>query len=159
MLSTQAAELAEHVEGDVILLGGPRTNEITRRVCELEGLPVYMRDAARVGGTGQVDSRIHWSPTGGEPVVLDTADEGEWAYGFVLRQQNVLAPGQRGRLWVIAGSSTFGTQAAAEWLVANAKTLRKAPETASFVVRAALLGSPARGIRKPELYLPSAAGA
>ncbi|MGY1631513.1 hypothetical protein ACI784_07380 [Geodermatophilus sp. SYSU D01186] len=143
----------EEEEGDVILLGGPRTNAVAAKVCEVQGLPVYMCDAPRADGSGPVDSRIHWAPPGQEPVVLDTADEGDWAYGMVLRHRNVLVDTSPGRMWMIAGTSTYGTQAAAEWLVANTKVLAKAKDTAAYVVRARLIGTPARGIRTPQVHL------
>lgn len=142
----------EDIEGDVILLGGPRTNSVAQKLCAVEGLPVYMRDAPRMNGEGPVDSRVHWAPPGGEVEVFDTADEGEWAYGLVLRHSNVLVPESPGRLWFIGGSSTFGTQAAAEWLIGNQELVRKAEDTMGVVVRARLVSDPPTTIRAPECW-------
>jgi hypothetical protein len=140
-------------KGDLILLGGPRTNAVTELAFAAEGLPVYMRDSRRQDGTGPVDSRIHWHPPGQEePEILDTADEGDCTYGFVLRHQNVLDPGSGSSMWIFAGTSTFGTQAAAEWFSANRETVRMAGDSAAFVVRAGKWGNPVRGITTPTVF-------
>ncbi|MGY1635523.1 hypothetical protein ACI78V_02575 [Geodermatophilus sp. SYSU D00742] len=152
MLSANARP--EDEQGDLVLLGGPRTNSVAAKLCAVPGLPVYMCDAPRADGSGPVDSRIHWAPPGRQPEVLDTADEGEWAYGMVLRHRNLLVDEQPGRLWMIAGTSTYGTQAAAEWVAANQKLLAKAPKDrpAAYVIKARLMGSPAYGIRTPVVH-------
>jgi hypothetical protein len=158
MVLLSADAQPEDFKGDLILLGGPRTNEVTESACAVDGLPVYMRDARRQDGTGPVDSRIHWAPPGREPEILDTADEEDCVYGFVLRHENVLDPGSGSWMWIFAGTSTFGTQAAAEWFIANPQTVRRAGDSAAFVVRAGKWGKPVRGITTPTVFRSVARG-
>lgn len=122
MLSKRAS--GKHLQGDLILLGGPRTNDISERVFSLQHeFPVYMSDGPGAGGV--VDSRIHWRPAGQPAIALPTTDEGTMIYGLVLRSENPLADRPGSRMWVVAGSSTAGTEVAAEWLAQNAAWFKK----------------------------------
>jgi hypothetical protein len=150
MLSEEARP--DDARGDLILIGGPRTNSVTRQAFEVPGLPVYVTDTPRPDDADTVDSRIHWAAEG-DPEILATSDEGDCVYGLVLHHRNVLDSGSRSWLWVFAGSSTFGTQAAVEWFIANRRTVRRAQrrKSVAFVVRAATWPD-GRGITTPETY-------
>jgi hypothetical protein len=90
------------LEADLLLLGGPKSNEISERALRaLPGLPLTVHgNLLSWAGTTYL-GEVH-----GERVVRD--------YGYVIRAASPFAPGRR--LVVVAGSHTFGTVAAARWL-------------------------------------------
>lgn len=146
-LSVDAAP--DDLKGDVVLLGGPRTNPHTARAFSHLSPRAFMADAPRAGTADGVDSRVHWAEDDGTVTVFDTADEGSEAYGLIVRSENTVDGLGPGRLWIIAGSSTFGTQAAAEWVALNQSTVRHWKRNFCTVVRATTIGQPIQGILTP----------
>lgn len=92
--------------GDLVTIGGPKTNEVTRLVLERIAavLPEGFSFETARDGDGTSD-RIVW-----EGATVDGATPGE-VHGVVIRCANPL--GRRGILTVLAGMGTFGTEAAA----------------------------------------------
>lgn len=91
-----------YLESDLLLVGGARNNEITRRAIEsMPGLP-FTAPGNIIDWGGACYEGRRASGT----VVRD--------YGYVVRGPNPFAPGQR--IVIVAGSHTFGTVAAARWL-------------------------------------------
>ena len=113
------------LEADLLVLGGAKNNEITRKL--LAGIPGLPFSApAEV---------ISWSGTDYEGVV-----DGEMVthdYGYVVRAPNPFAPSRR--IVVIAGSHTYGVVAAARWL-AESGAGRKVPADVAVLVEAEVLG-------------------
>lgn len=103
----QQVNLSAHTPGrdletDLLLLGGPKSNEITARaLASLPDLPLTV-DGNLIGWNGA----RYEGAVDGDRVVRD--------YGYVVRAPSPFAPGRR--LVVVAGSHTFGTVAAARWL-------------------------------------------
>lgn len=107
-LDLEKARLSAHVPGhemehDLLVLGGPKNNEVARRLLDAmaESLPF------RLGG-----GDITWGGT----AYRGEATEGEIARdcGYIVRAPNPLNPDKR--VVLIGGWSTYGTVAAARWL-------------------------------------------
>jgi len=91
-------------QGDLITIGGPKTNEVTRVLLEKIDLPVgYGFETATLENGTTVDC-IRWADA---PVTPGPQE----ALGLVIRCANPL--GRAGVLTVLAGVGTFGTEAAA----------------------------------------------
>lgn len=98
-------ELSGHeLEADLILLGGPETNELTASALDL------LRDSLGVAQDGSVilagDHRYE-GQTGDAAVTVD--------YGLVVRTGNPYSPGHS--MVILSGSHTYGTVAAARFLI------------------------------------------
>lgn len=90
------------LEADLLLLGGPKTNEVTGRALDaLPALPLRVDGNVIAWGEERFEGRVL-----GDRVVSD--------FGYVVRAPSPFAPGRR--IVVVAGSHTFGTVAAARWL-------------------------------------------
>lgn len=102
---SQDCDLADPMyHGDLITIGGPKTNEVTRVLLEKTVLPDgYGFETATLENGTTVD-RITWA---GAPVTPGPRE----ALGLVIRCANPL--GRAGVLTVLAGAGTFGTEAAA----------------------------------------------
>lgn len=92
---------------DLVLVGGPKTNEVTRAALAAVPLPEGFGMTSVTTPEGVVTDRIEWA---GEPRI---PAEGE-ALGLVVRCGN---PWGSGVLTVLAGVGTYGTEAAAVALV------------------------------------------
>lgn len=110
--------------GDLITIGGPKTNEIAALVLDRLGLP----DGFGIGivadpTTGESVDRIVWNGSDARSQVELTPAGHQVALGLVVRCQNPIR--RRGVLTVLAGaaasgSGTYGTEAAASALVRDA---------------------------------------
>lgn len=90
------------LESDLLLLGGAKNNEITRRAIQsMTDLPF-----TAPGNVINWNGRRYEGSRSSNTVVRD--------YGYVVRGPNPFAPDKR--LVIAAGSHTFGTVAAARWL-------------------------------------------
>lgn len=98
--------LFEHLEVDLISLGGSKNNQVTRDILSClqkqDGLPITS-DGSTIGCGGQ----IFEAEIDDDGVVMD--------YGFVVRARNPF--NSHRRVVVIAGASTYGTAAAARYFV------------------------------------------
>jgi hypothetical protein len=107
--------------GDLVTIGGPKTNEVTAFVLERIGLPdgfgiASVPDAA----TGETVDRILWNGSDARGQVEVVPAGRQIALGLVVRCQNPIRG--RGVLTILAGaaasgSGTFGTEAAASAVV------------------------------------------
>lgn len=100
-------EIGRELEGDLILLGGPKTNRATQLMLEemeRAGLPL---------GVTQHESKIETHERAFEGTVSggDVTED----FGLVIRTRNPLA--SSGSLVILSGSHTFGTGAAARFFV------------------------------------------
>ncbi|MET7937021.1 hypothetical protein [Streptomyces sp. NPDC005322] len=108
-LDLEKVRLSAHLPGhemehDLLVLGGPKTNEVARRLLAAmaESLPF------RLGG-----GEITWDGTAYRGETIDgeiTRD-----CGYVVRAPHPLTPNRR--VVLIGGWSTYGTVAAARWLI------------------------------------------
>lgn len=90
------------LEADLLVLGGPKNNEIARKLLDrLPHLPFTVDDDVIDWG-----GQLYEGATSGPDVVRD--------FGYIVRAPNPFAPGRR--IVLLAGSHTFGTVAAARWL-------------------------------------------
>ncbi len=101
-------EIGRELEGDLILLGGPKTNRATE---------IALDELAKAGpalGVTQRDSTIQ-TASGDE--FEGTVSDGEVTndYGLIIRTRNPFA--SSGSLVILSGSHTFGTGAAARYFV------------------------------------------
>lgn len=108
-------------EHDLVTVGGPKTNQVTRAVLERLTLP----DGCRLVSEEGVD-RIYWDGADGRARLPNTSDERRYALGLVIRCENPIR--ERGVVTVLAGaagsaSGTYGTEAAASALVLDADLL------------------------------------
>lgn len=110
-----------YLESDLLLVGGARSNEITRRAIEsMPGLPL-----TAPGNTINWEGTLYEGRRAEGTVVRD--------YGYVVRGPNPFAPDRR--IVIVAGSHTFGTVAAARWL-AECGGARDLPEDVAVLVTA-----------------------
>ncbi|WP_103501588.1 MULTISPECIES: hypothetical protein [Streptomyces] len=131
------------LESDLLLLGGPKTNEITgRALAEIPGLPLTVS-----GNVITWDGSRHEGVVATERVVRD--------FGYVVRAPSPFAPGRR--LVIVAGSHTFGTVAAARWLAERGGD-RDVPENVAVLVEAPVLRDGHVGVPK-ELHRVPLSGA
>lgn len=116
------ADEALGVENDqnLLLLGGPKTNKVTRRMLEkLDG-----RLPFRVDGVDIIwDGEAFTGEEDGDDVIRD--------FGFVVRCANPFDP--RTRVVIIGGSHTYGTAAGAVWLDRFGSDRRLAEDLAVLV--------------------------
>ncbi|MFI5690174.1 hypothetical protein [Streptomyces sp. NPDC051636] len=129
-LDLEKVRLSAHLPGsemehDLLVLGGPKNNEAARRILEAmtEALPF------RLGG-----GAITWE---GTAYTGDAAD-GEVVRdcGYIVRAANPLNP--KKRVVLIGGWSTYGTVAAARWLVEKGAS-RSLPADVAVLVEASVL--------------------
>ena len=95
------------LESDLILLGGPKTNQVTKQALE---------KIAERFGANQVESTI---TAGNETFsgVMNEANEVVTDYGLVIRTSNPFVESTQRRLVILSGCHTFGTIGAARFMV------------------------------------------
>jgi hypothetical protein len=110
-------------EGDLILLGGPKNNEVTRDV--LLRLATVLPVTLRTEGDEVIVRR---TADGGEEVLEPAStpspsrDRPGYDYGYILRARNCFNSATS--MTVFAGTHTYGTAAAVRYFLENAKMLR-----------------------------------
>ncbi len=110
-------------ESDVILIGGPKTNEITRVVLESKELAVGFQTKPKPEAQGgSVDVISYKDPATGK--IQELVTKGDDAYAIVIQFKNPLATSADRTMTLLAGSSTYGTELAAMAFAANSN-LRK----------------------------------
>ncbi|EPH46899.1 hypothetical protein STRAU_0065 [Streptomyces aurantiacus JA 4570] len=124
-LDLEKVRLSAHLPGhemehDLLVLGGPKNNEVADRILDAmaEMLPF------RLGG-----GAITWEDT----AYTGDATDGEVVRdcGYIVRAPNPLNPNRR--VVLIGGWSTFGTVAAARWLAENGASRSLAADVAVLV--------------------------
>ena len=110
-------------EADLILIGGPKTNTLTDQAL------VSISDSM---GITQVGSEIR---AGNSTFVGNIENESGVDYGLVVRTTNPFSSGNR--LVILSGSHTFGTIAAARFMV-ESRFLAKNKTDAAMIVRATI---------------------
>ncbi len=114
------------IEGDLILLGGPKHNELTAEAFRLLGhrFGVYQEDSViSIGDGGSGDHQVVCGTVESRDVRTD--------YGLVLCARSPWSPEHR--LVLISGCHTYGVVAAARYMV-ESKEVRNAPEEFAAVV-------------------------
>jgi len=107
--------------GDLITIGGPKTNEVTAFLLDRIGLPEGFGIASVTNPeTGKTVDRIHWKGSDARSQVKGAPAGRKVALGLVVRCENPIR--RRGVLTVLAGaaasgSGTYGTEAAASAVV------------------------------------------
>ncbi len=110
--------------GDLVTIGGPKTNEVTAFVLERIGLPEGFGISNVLDpATGEETDRIVWNGTDARSQVEVVPVGRKVALGLVVRCENPIR--RRGVLTVLAGaaasgSGTYGTEAAASAVVQEA---------------------------------------
>jgi hypothetical protein len=108
--------LQDHLENDLILLGGPKNNEVTKEYLELIlkdqpakviGSKIYWRENAQ-GNWSDEAATEYWGEVRDESVYSD--------YGLIVRARNVFSQEER-TVVLFSGSHTYGTLAAAKYFV------------------------------------------
>lgn len=102
-------QVLDRIENDVILVGGPEHNRLTRRFLDrLSGSGLAIAD--------QVDNVIYWKKTPEEevftPVTIDQRVERD--YGLIIRMANPFASSDT-TVCLFSGTHTYGTIAAARF--------------------------------------------
>lgn len=155
-LDSNAVSLSVHTngvsrEGDLILLGGPKNNEVTREVLQ--------RMASRLPITIQTngDEEILHNAAAGGVVVLPPASTPApsdsrpgYDYGYILRATNCF--NAKTSVTVFAGTHTYGTGAAVRYFLDNPKKFRALGNRQyAVVVKVRVMGD--EFIETPELVL------
>jgi hypothetical protein len=117
LMSSECDLRDERLAEDLVTIGGPKTNVVTRDVLERLSLPA----GYGIASDGGVD-RICWDGADGRTKLPDASSQRRYALGLVVRCENPIHG--RGVLTVIAGaaasaSGTYGTEAAATALAAG----------------------------------------
>ena len=136
-----ASTPGKDLEADLLVLGGAKTNEITGKL--LEAIPNLPFTAP-----GEV---ITWGSTEYEGIV--DRDGVVRDYGYIVRAPNPFDPERR--VVVLAGSHTFGTVAAARWLLLEGAK-RSVPADVAVLVEAEVLSD--GHVAKPRLIHMSPVG-
>jgi hypothetical protein len=115
----------DRIEQDLLVLGGPKNNEVARRILTaMEGtLPFRLADGIVWDG----DAPRRAEHVNGS-VVRD--------YGYIVRTSNPLNPARR--VVLIGGASTYGTIAASRWLAENGAA-RSLPANVAILVEASVV--------------------
>jgi hypothetical protein len=124
-IKLSAEATGDDLENDLLVFGGPKTNAVAEKLLQALAprLPLTV--------TGSV---ITWD---GVPYDGEAKDEMVYHdYGYVVRAPNPFAAGKR--VVVVAGSHTYGTVAAARWLVGDGGA-RKLPADVAVLVEANVL--------------------
>ncbi len=124
-IDVQNVYFAEEVAGsdletDLILIGGPKTNALTQRVLDIVGEDMGCRQdgSTIIVGDKRLEGEVDDNATGTD-------------YGLVMRITNPFSSAHR--LIVLSGSHTFGTVAAARFLVSAPLPAKQAGELAVVI--------------------------
>jgi hypothetical protein len=138
-------------QGDLILLGGPKNNEVTREVLHrmASTLPITMQTIG--------DEKILQRTADGSLAVLPPAStpapsqsRAGYDYGYILRAVNCFNP--KTSVTVFAGTHTYGTAAAVRYFLDNPKKFRSLGDRQyALVVKVRVMGD--EFIESPELLL------
>lgn len=155
-LDSNAVTLSVHTngigrEGDLILLGGPKNNEVTREI--LHRMAPRLPITIRTNGDEEI---VHNTADGGV-VVLPPAStpapsqsRAGYDYGYILRAANCFNP--KTSVTVFAGTHTYGTGAAVKYFLNNPKKFRALGNRQYvLVVKVRVMGD--EFIETPELVL------
>lgn len=155
-LSENAVTLSEFCddrarEGDLILLGGPKNNAVTREaLARLDRkLPITMKtvkDERILRRTDSGDELVQPASTPSPSFGRSGAD-----YGFILRAPNCFD--SSGTLTIFAGTHTYGTVAAARYFLDNAKEMRKLTKQKRFVILIRARVTAGEHVEHAEVYL------
>lgn len=115
-----AQHLGHELENDLLILGGPKTNECAKRM--------FDRLAPRLPFT-MTGSVIDWGGTRYEGSVRDQAVTRD--VGYIVRAANPISP--RHRIVMLGGSHTYGVVAAARWFTEHGGDRAHAPDLAVLV--------------------------
>lgn len=129
------------LEADLLVLGGAKTNEITRKL--IESIPNLPFTAPNEVITW--DNTAYEGTTVNENVIHD--------YGYIVRAPNPFDLDRR--VVILAGSHTFGTVAAARWLLLEGAK-RNIPANVAVLVEADVLSD--GHVTKPKLIRQSPVG-
>lgn len=155
-LNSNAVNLSAHVagssrEGDLILLGGPKNNEVTREVLQrlAPRLPISVQT--------NVDEEVVYRAEDGSTTVMPPASTPApsqlrpgYDYGYILRSVNCFNP--KTSVTVFAGTHTYGTAAAVRYFLDNAKEFRALGNRQyALVVKVRVMGD--EFIESPELVI------
>ncbi|WP_328912130.1 hypothetical protein [Streptomyces sp. NBC_00223] len=138
-------------EGDLILLGGPKNNEVTREaLARLDRrLPVTMRTE----GDEKIYRRTSWNsedealppPSGQAPSHGRAGAD----YGLIIRAPNCF--NSETTLMIFAGQHTYGIIAAAQYFLTHQREMRKmSHRNFALVVKSAVTAK--EHVEPPELY-------
>ena len=111
--------LQERLENDLLLLGGPKTNEITARFLGLisDCQPVTQDGSSIFWRKKLVDS---WRGGGAEEFYGEVEDKKVITdYGVIIRVQSPFTTSRKRTVVLLSGSHTYGTVAAAKYFVEN----------------------------------------
>lgn len=104
-------QMQSRIENDLIILGGPKNNQITRKLLD------KLRDLQYLD---QIENDIIWraqpNPKRFTPTVINgivTRD-----YGIIVRMENPFSP-DNNTVCLFSGGHTYGTVAAAKYFVSN----------------------------------------
>ncbi|MFG3097539.1 hypothetical protein [Streptomyces sp. NPDC048202] len=111
----------KEIENDLLVLGGTKNNQIAEQLLDrIPNLPFQS-----LGEVIDWGGQHYEGHTDGQTVTKD--------YGYVVRARNPFSAGRR--IVILAGSHTFGTVAAARWLLENGAR-RDLPTNVAVLVEA-----------------------
>ncbi len=133
-ISHGAVQFASNVEtsssilrgSDLILIGGPKTNPLTKAVLEMSKLSVKFETVAKAGAHGgSVDVISYKNPATGKVQRLVT--NGDEAYAVIVQFENPFSHDSSNTITLLAGSSTYGTELAALAFAAKSNLRKMVP--------------------------------
>jgi S-layer like family, C-terminal region len=111
---------------DLLLIGGPKTNPLTKAVLDLAKLPVKFETVAKDGAHGgSVDVISYKNPATGKMQKLVT--NGDEAYALIAQFENPFSHDSSNTITLLAGSSTYGTELAALAFAAKGNLRKMVP--------------------------------
>lgn len=139
-------------EGDLLLLGGPKNNVVTREALDrlAAKLPLTMRtneDDEIFRTTATVGCRLIAPPP---EVETEKQPENALDYGLIIQTTNCFDTS--GTLTIIAGTHTYGTAAAARFFIENQSAIRALARTSYAMVVVARV-TQGGFVERPELYM------
>jgi hypothetical protein len=148
-MSTHVAN--NNIRGDLVLLGGPKNNALTRSALNRIGkkLPVTMitegDELIRINDDTGLEETIKPFP------IKDLLNDKIGDYGIIIRTRNCFSPGHN--LTIFAGTHTYGCIAAVEYYLSHEAGMRKLGPEYALVVKAVVTPNedvePATLIRGP----------
>jgi hypothetical protein len=111
--------IRERIEDDLIIIGGPKTNNLTKEFIE------HIQEKQPLN---QVGSIINWSMFNAKPEIYEgKAVDGSVVtdYGYIIRTRNFKSSKSNRYAYIFAGSHTYGTMAATKYFTANLKFDKK----------------------------------
>ncbi|KAA3616610.1 MAG: hypothetical protein DWQ05_12835 [Calditrichaeota bacterium] len=142
-------QIQQQIENDLILLGGPKNNEIAK---------LFLDKIEPFKIVHQIDSTIYWKTSGTDVVYCGVTKDKKVVkdYGIAIRMKNPFDTKKQTYISLFSGCHTYGTIASAQYFtehyVKKTKGLKKVKENIFFLVECDVIDGFPIDIKIKEFY-------